>query len=103
MSLTFEMANLDFAPLYGASFAKAGDALSSSLMQRILEDEIGHVSFGWRWLKKFKSAEMTEWEAWTSNLSHPLGPQRAKGPAFHAEPRAQAGIPEVWIDQLSKL
>ena len=25
MSLTFEMANLDFAPLYGKSFARCGD------------------------------------------------------------------------------
>lgn len=52
MSLTFEMANLDFAPMYKKSFARNGDDLSAALMQRILEDEISHVSFGYQWLKK---------------------------------------------------
>ena len=32
MSLTFEMANLDFAPMYGQSFAPFGDIDSAGLM-----------------------------------------------------------------------
>ena len=39
MSLTFEMANLDYAPTYGAIFASHGDFESSRLMEKILEDE----------------------------------------------------------------
>ena len=46
MSLTFEMANLDFAPLYRESFKRVGDEESAQLMQQILDDEIGHVSLG---------------------------------------------------------
>ncbi len=57
MSLTFEMANLDFAPMYGKSFSRVGDDLSAALMQQILEDEIHHVSFGMNWLKKLYRAQ----------------------------------------------
>ena len=54
MSLTFEMANLDFSTMYGESFARNGDTESAALMAKILEDEISHVSFGWNWLCKLQ-------------------------------------------------
>jgi uncharacterized ferritin-like protein (DUF455 family) len=100
MSLTFEMANLDFAPLYGKSFARAGDEASANLMQRILEDEISHVSFGINWLKKFKQPEQTDWDAWKECLPSLMTPQRAKGFIMHEEPRRKAGVPEEWIQLL---
>ena len=64
MSLTFEMANLDFAPMYGQSFERHGDKESSVLMAQILKDEIAHVSFGWNWFQKFKSTKLSDWNAW---------------------------------------
>lgn len=100
MSLTFEMANLDFAPLYGKSFAKAGDEASAVLMKRILEDEISHVSFGMNWLKKLKQPEVSEWDAWKESLPPLMTPQRAKGFILHEEPRRKAGVPEDWIQKL---
>ncbi len=100
MSLTFEMANLDFAPLYGKSFARVGDIDSASLMQRILEDEINHVSFGLNWLKKMKQPEQDPWEAWVDSLPPLMTPKRATGFAVHAEPRQRAGIPQEWIERL---
>ncbi len=103
MSLTFEMANLDFAPLYGKSFERAGDALSAQLMQRIFEDEISHVSFGWNWLKKFKAEEKSEWDAWEESLPHPLTPKRATGFVLHEEGRRRAMIPEEWIQKFKKI
>jgi len=101
MSLTFEMANLDFAPMYGQSFAHFGDMEAAQLMGTILNDEINHVKFGWRWLKHFKQGHETEWEAWQQALASTLlTPKRAKGFYVHAEPRQQAGIPQEWIDRL---
>lgn len=100
MSLTFEMANLDFAPLYGKSFARAGDEASAALMNRILEDEISHVSFGINWLKKFKQPELSDWDAWKECLPSLMTPQRAKGFILHEEPRRKAGVPEEWIQKL---
>ncbi len=58
MHLTFEMANLDFAPMYGKSFERNGDLGSATLMKQILNDEIQHVSFGWHHFKKFKKREL---------------------------------------------
>ena len=101
MSLTFEMANLDFAPLYGKSFAHFGDQESADLMGQILRDEIHHVSFGYRWLEKWKNRDST-WDTWISSLSPKLSPKRAKGFVLHEENRKLAGIPEEWIQQIAQ-
>ncbi|MFI0435795.1 MAG: DUF455 family protein [Parachlamydiaceae bacterium] len=104
MSLTFEMANLDFAPIYGKSFAHHGDFEAAGLMATILKDEIAHVKFGWRWLKQFKQDNDSEWDAWESTLSSTLlTPKRAKGFFIHEEPRKLAGIPQEWIAKLKAL
>jgi len=104
MSLTFEMANLDFAPMYGKSFAHFGDAQSAALMATILRDEIAHVKFGWRWLKQFNQGNASEWDAWEQALAASwLTPKRAKGFLLHEEPRKLAGIPSEWIDKLKML
>ncbi len=102
MSLTFEMANLDFAPLYGKSFARAGDEASAALMQRILEDEINHVSFGMNWLKKLKAPEISEWQAWKESLPPLMTPKRSIGFVLNEAPRRQAGVPDEWIQNLKK-
>lgn len=99
MSLTFEMANLDYAPVYGASFAEHGDEKSAALMRQILNDEIAHVSFGWNWLSKLKKQEETHWEAWIASLPPNLPPHRAIGPRFHEEHRKKAGVSSDWIER----
>jgi len=102
MSLTFEMANLDFAPIYGRYFLASGDEASSQLMATILRDEVNHVRFGWQWLKRLKKEGETEWDAWQSILGTTLlTPKRAKGFFIHKEPRLQAGISEDFIQRLS--
>jgi uncharacterized ferritin-like protein (DUF455 family) len=104
MNLTFEMANLDFAPMYGKSFAHFGDRESAQLMSTILCDEISHVRFGWNWLQKFKTPHQTEWETWEETLTSTLlSPKRAKGFYVHEEPRIQAQIPLAWITLLKNL
>lgn len=103
MSLTFEMANLDFAPMYKKSFAKHGDTESAALMQRILEDEISHVSFGYQWLKKLKNDDQSDWEAWRSSVPEPLSVKRAKGFVFQEQYRKDASIPDLWIEEFKKV
>lgn len=99
MSLTFEMANLDFAPLYGRSFAAFGDEASAALMGQILKDEINHVSFGYRWLNKFRG-ENPAWNSWLDSLPPKIAPKRAKGFVVMEENRKKAGIPDEWIEQI---
>lgn len=100
MSLTFEQANLDFAPLYQKSFSHHGDTLSADLMQKILEDEISHVSFGMHWLNKMKPKEESSWDCWRNNLPDVLTVKRAKGFLLFEENRRKAGIPEEWIAKI---
>lgn len=102
MSLTFEMANLDFAPIYGTSFARVGDEQSAALMQRILEDEISHVAFGWNWLRKMKTGPLSEWDTWCENIPPIMTPKRATGFVIHEAHRRRAGIPDDWIENLKK-
>ena len=99
MSLTFEMANLDFAPLYGKSFSHFGDEKSAALMAQIVKDEINHVSFGWRWLNRLKG-ENDAWNTWVESIAPKLVPSRAKGFVLHEENRLNAGLPQSWIDKL---
>ena len=100
VSLTFEMANLDFAPLYGASFAQHGDDKSAALMKTILEDEVSHVAFGWHWLRKLKERDADPWQVWRENSPEMVTPKRARGFHFIEEHRRRAGIPEEWILKL---
>ncbi len=100
MSLTFEMANLDFAPMYRDSFARNGDEKSTKLMQRILDDEINHVSFGYHMLKKLNKGSNL-WSIYENSLTPFLTLRRARGPSFHPEHRKSAGIPEDWIEKFS--
>lgn len=103
MSLTFEMANLDFAPLYGQSFERNGDTASAALMARILKDEIAHVSFGWGWLKRMKSHGVSEWHAWQEALSPLLNPKRARGFVLNEDHREKAGVSKAWIKNLKEI
>lgn len=99
MSLTFEMANLDYAPLYGNAFSIHGDLESAHLMQLILEDEIRHVSFGWNWLKKMNPSESSHWKLWKESLPSNLPPARAMGVVFQEENRKKAGVSKEWLSQ----
>ncbi len=103
MSLTFEMANLDFAPLYGQSFERHGDEKSAELMRTIVEDEVAHVSFGFGWLKKFKRPILSEWDEWRENVPDLLLPKRARGFIVIDEHRLRAGIPQEWISKLKEI
>ena len=100
MSLPFEMANLDFAPLYGKSFAHFNDVKSAALMAQIEKDEIHHVAFGWRWLQKLKDPVTSSWDAWAGHLTPKLNPKRARGFVLHEENRRKASIPDDWIQRL---
>jgi uncharacterized ferritin-like protein (DUF455 family) len=104
MSLTFEMANLDFAPMYGKLFQRFGDPESAKVMAIILKDEISHVRFGWNWLRQFKEIDQTEWDTWEMMLTTTLlNPKRARGFVLQEAARLQANIPQEWIDKLKLL
>lgn len=100
LSLTFEQANLDYSKFYADRFAIIGDEASHKLMQQIYEDEIGHVSYGLKWFRKWKSPDEDDWSAFESRLRLPLSANRAKAEPFNREGRQRAGLTEEFIDEL---
>lgn len=102
MSLTFEMANLDFAPHYGASFKRNGDTESYNLMKQILTDEISHVRFGMRWIQKLKKTDQDAFELYKESISPHLSLKRGRGFIFQESPRQAAGVPDLWISALKQ-
>ena len=104
MALTFEMANLDFAPLYRDSFRRNGDEESAGLMEQIIRDEISHVSFGMHWFKRLRPEnEEDDFTIWKEELPPILTPKRGKGFVFNEENRVKARVPDDWISQLRSL
>ena len=102
LSLTFEQANLDYSLHFAKVFRKIGDAETADVLQKIYEDEIGHVHHGLQWFRKWKDPEQTDWEAYQHSLDFPMSPQRARGPRgeFNREGRIQAGLTEDFVNAI---
>lgn len=104
LSLTFEQSNLDYANHYSKAFSRVGDQTTSDLLAKIYKDEIAHVGYGLKWLRRFKKQKETDWDAWHRSLALPLSPVRAKAPEgsvpFNIEGRQKAGLGADFIENL---
>lgn len=100
MSLTFEQANLDFAAYFRDVLLQIGDTKTASLMQTVLDDEIGHVKHGLVWFRRWKPELKTDWQAFCEALGAEINPARAKGTVFQAESRLRAGFDDDFIQSL---
>jgi uncharacterized ferritin-like protein (DUF455 family) len=92
--LTLEQANLDFTILYRDAFKDAGDVESSTVMQRVHDDEVGHVQLARVWLCKEGDADV---DAYRAHVPFPLSAARAKGRRFEIGARRKAGLSEAFI------
>lgn len=99
MNLTFENANLDFANDYAAAARAAGDEATARALEQVHTDEIGHVHFGWVWLRRL-APDRDPWQAYLDHVRPPLGPARARGARFDREARRRAGFDETFIAAL---
>ncbi len=97
--LTLEQANLDFTMLFRDAFALGGDAESAAVMQRVHDDEIGHVRLARTWLCKGldPSSDDVDVDAYQRHVPFPLSAARAKGRRFEAGARRRAGLSESFI------
>ena len=102
LSLTFEQANLDYSKHFANVFRKIGDDETAAVLQKIYEDEIGHVQHGLDWFRKWKDPHLSDWDAYQQSLEFPMSPQRARGPNidFNREGRFLAGLDEEFIDSV---
>ena len=99
MGLTFENANLDFAGDYARAARECGDDATAAVLDQVHADEIGHVHFGWVWLRRF-AADVDPWQAYLAHVKFPLGPKRARGARFDREARERAGFDDAFIAAL---
>lgn len=100
MHLTFEQANLDHAPYFGKAFSEVEDHASADLMQVIFEDEIRHVRFGSRWLKKWQPEGASMFETYAQHCSGGRSPFRAKGLDYQKDARLAAGLDDDFVSRL---
>ena len=100
LPLVFEGANLDHTLEFAAYFEQAGDERGAAILRAIHHDEIQHVAFGLEWLRKLKSPEQSDWEAFQSHLKWPLRAEKARGEIFQREARRAAGMSDEFIDGL---
>ncbi|MDA8563275.1 ferritin-like domain-containing protein [Mariniblastus sp.] len=102
LSLTFEQANLDYSKHFAKVFRRIGDDETAAVLQKIYEDEIGHVQHGLDWFRKWKEPHLSDWDAYQQSLEFPMSPQRARGPNidFNREGRQRAGLDDSFIDSV---
>jgi len=96
--LVLEARGLDVTPATVAAMTRAGDAATAALLERIYQDEIGHVAAGMRWFEHFAKAAghdpQLHWQA--------LLKQHFRGvlkPPFNDTARAAAGMPSGYYQQ----
>ncbi len=101
LNLTFEQANLDFSKHYAGLFRQVGDAGTAGVLEKIYQDEIGHVGHGVKWFRRWKEQGQTDWKAFQKSMVFPFSAAKAKGLApFNAEGRRLAGFDEDFIRNL---
>lgn len=98
MGLTLEQANLDFSLLYRDAFRRVGDLDSAEVMQKVHDDEVGHVKLAAVWVRRLKDPRRSDVEAYEGAVPSPLCAARAKGRIFHEAPRRRAGLSEEMIE-----
>ena len=101
LNLTFEQANLDFSKHYAKLFRQVGDDASASVLEKIYQDEIGHVGHGVKWFRQWKEQGSSDWDAFQTWMTFPFAAAKAKGMApFNAEGRRLAGLDDDFISRL---
>lgn len=96
MGLTLEQANLDFTLMYRDAFRAAGDEESARVLQRVHDDEIGHVKLAATWVKKLTGAN--DVDAYRAHAPFPFALARAKGRRLDVQSRESAGLSRALID-----
>ncbi len=101
MSLTFEQANLDFSDHYRKLFRTLGDESTSTLLDVVYQEEIGHVKYGVTWFDRLRPKESTRFCEYRDLLKLPLTPGRARGTTVDRDARLKAGLDQDFIDQVT--
>jgi uncharacterized ferritin-like protein (DUF455 family) len=91
---TLEARGLDAIPPLRAKVAQAGDMAAAKILDRILQDEIGHVEIGNRWYRYLCEQRGLEPRTTYDELAARYQAPALKGP-FNIEARRLAGFTEA--------
>jgi uncharacterized ferritin-like protein (DUF455 family) len=91
---TLEARGLDAIPPLRAKIAHAGDLAAANILDRILQDEIGHVEIGNRWYHYLCQQQDIEPRSTYAELARRYEAPSLKGP-FNIAARRQAGFSEA--------
>jgi uncharacterized ferritin-like protein (DUF455 family) len=94
-----EARGLDVSPLLRDRFAAAGDAAAAAILQRILDDEIGHVAIGTHWFRALCALRGLNPLEHQQALALRYDAPKPKGP-FNLDARRAAGFTD---DELARL
>jgi uncharacterized ferritin-like protein (DUF455 family) len=97
---TLEARGLDAIPPLRAKLAQAGDLEAAKILDRIFEDEIGHVEIGNRWYGYLCEQRGLEPRATYDELAVRYKAPVLKGP-FNIEARRQAGFTEAELTRFA--
>lgn len=100
--MVLEARGLDVTPAMIARFIAAGDARSASILQRIYDDEIGHVATGVRWFESCCTAQRFDASAqWRMLVKTHFG--GALKPPFNDSARQAAGLTQDYYGALAEV
>jgi uncharacterized ferritin-like protein (DUF455 family) len=94
--LTLEQANLDFTILYRDAFLAGGDPETARVLQRVHDEEIGHVKLAAVWLKRLTGLD--DLAAYQGHVPFPYSLARSKARRFERVARERAGLSPAFID-----
>ncbi|MDO8938003.1 MAG: ferritin-like domain-containing protein [Methylicorpusculum sp.] len=96
-----EARGLDATPVMVEKFKSIGDATSAAILEKILNDEIGHVELGTKWFRfECERQTLAPDKKYIELIGHyEMG--KPKGP-FNREMRIMAGFSEAELDWLEK-
>lgn len=100
LGVGFEGANLDHTARFAAKFRAIGDEAGARLQEQVGAEEVPHVRFALRWLRRF--ARSIDFATWMAHLPPPLSPILMRGKPLHRESRLLSGFSEPFLDELAR-
>jgi uncharacterized ferritin-like protein (DUF455 family) len=94
-----EGANLEHSPRFAACFRSAGDETGARILERVAEDEVGHVAFAAHWFAALGGRPL-DYDRWCAALPAPLTPAILKGRPLNRAARVRAGLDEAFLARL---
>jgi uncharacterized ferritin-like protein (DUF455 family) len=100
LGVGFEGANLDHTARFAERFRAIGDEAGARIQEQVGAEEIPHVRFALRWLKRWARTGDLSLSTWAAHLPPPLSPLVMRGKPMNREGRRRSGFSEPFLDEL---